>query len=236
MIHNYKLFTVIELLIVVAIIGILTSLLLPSLAAARYQSKTAVCQSSNKQLQIAVITYSIDADSRVLPIRNMGSPQYLRYFYHKDNKTYSNFGILCDDYLVGASLFCPQLNENKAGTKQDYHWYLNDKKEFKPHEALASTNVSAGRSAFNFYPYEMTMNQRKKMTIGAMDNSQMLLSDYIGIKTHSNYGPPGWNVTKVDGSTIFRRNKLAGDYVDANRDIWRKWSKAIIVRELLLSE
>ncbi|MCM8528437.1 MAG: prepilin-type N-terminal cleavage/methylation domain-containing protein [Lentisphaeraceae bacterium] len=50
-------FTLLELLIVVAIIGILISLLLPSLSKAREAAKTAVCLSNQKQVSIAIISY-----------------------------------------------------------------------------------------------------------------------------------------------------------------------------------
>ena len=43
-------FTLIELLIVIAIIGILVTLLMPSLAGARETARRAVCMSNQKQL------------------------------------------------------------------------------------------------------------------------------------------------------------------------------------------
>ena len=55
-----KKFTLIELLVVVSIIGILASLLLPSLANARAAGKAAVCTSNQRQLGIASISYMGD--------------------------------------------------------------------------------------------------------------------------------------------------------------------------------
>ena len=52
-----KKFTLVELLIVVAIIGILMSLLLPSLMRAREVTKTAVCLSNNAQINQAMQVY-----------------------------------------------------------------------------------------------------------------------------------------------------------------------------------
>lgn len=51
-------FTFIELLVVVAIIGILASLLLPSLSKARSASFRAVCGSNEKQIGIALAIYN----------------------------------------------------------------------------------------------------------------------------------------------------------------------------------
>lgn len=51
-------FTLIEVLVVVAIIALLISILLPSLAAARTQSRSVVCLSNLHQIGLAVATYS----------------------------------------------------------------------------------------------------------------------------------------------------------------------------------
>ena len=55
-----KKFTLIELLVVISIIGILTSMLLPSLHKARDAVKTSVCLSNTKQVGVALIIHSGD--------------------------------------------------------------------------------------------------------------------------------------------------------------------------------
>jgi prepilin-type N-terminal cleavage/methylation domain-containing protein len=57
-----KPFTLIELLFVVAIIGILVSILLPSLIKAREKAKVAVCLSNQKQIATAYQTYATSND------------------------------------------------------------------------------------------------------------------------------------------------------------------------------
>ncbi|MCM8542836.1 MAG: prepilin-type N-terminal cleavage/methylation domain-containing protein [Lentisphaeraceae bacterium] len=53
-----KKFTLIELLVVISIIGILASLLMPSLAKARDKGKMAVCKSNLKQIGYGAVIYS----------------------------------------------------------------------------------------------------------------------------------------------------------------------------------
>ena len=58
--HNK--FSLIEILVVLAIIAILTSLLLPALGQARKKSKLAVCTSNIKQISNAIYMYISDHD------------------------------------------------------------------------------------------------------------------------------------------------------------------------------
>ena len=60
-----KKFTLIELLIVVAIIGILLTLLLPSLQKAREKAKIAVCMSNQKQIGSAMMSYAVRFDQTI---------------------------------------------------------------------------------------------------------------------------------------------------------------------------
>ncbi|MCP4590655.1 MAG: DUF1559 domain-containing protein [bacterium] len=56
-------FTLVELLVVVSIIGLLVSLLLPSLSKAREQAKQVKCQTNMRSINTALLTYAAEFDA-----------------------------------------------------------------------------------------------------------------------------------------------------------------------------
>ncbi|MCM8530036.1 MAG: prepilin-type N-terminal cleavage/methylation domain-containing protein [Lentisphaeraceae bacterium] len=73
---NYrKFFTLLELLIVVSVLGILLTLLLPSLGAARDKAFSAVCMSNLKQIGVGAYLYGKDNKS-YMPTSNIDSTAF----------------------------------------------------------------------------------------------------------------------------------------------------------------
>ena len=109
-------FTLIELLIVIAIIAILASLLLPALGTAREKARQSACSSILKQIGYAVRMYMDDNREWLPRIRDGGNPE--KYFmalqesqtffgpYLRKTRSYEYIGLLSRT-LPSSKLSCP---------------------------------------------------------------------------------------------------------------------------------
>lgn len=115
-----KIFTLLELLIVVAIIGILAALLLPALSAARDRARCIKCLSNLKQLGLLASSYVNNYDEYFPPAYyNNHSANGM----HWDTDTDGNPGIMYDGDSNAAIQQCPGFYGVSNSTNDEYTGY-----------------------------------------------------------------------------------------------------------------
>ncbi len=94
------LFTLVELLVVVAIIGILASLLLPALSQARERAVRIACLNQQRQIYLAAATYNSDADGWLPAGTHMPGGIANHYTRHEGgNPPWANHAVWLKEYL-----------------------------------------------------------------------------------------------------------------------------------------
>ena len=134
-----KPFTLLELLIVVAIITILASMLLPAAARARRLARRTNCASRVRQLVLATVLYADDADGR-LPHRGTNATEGLEAHYAEapwfSGGAADDSRQMLADYLGSAwpypALWCPAV--------QQFQWW--------PIRFASGTSYWRGRYAY----------------------------------------------------------------------------------------
>ena len=128
--NEKRAFTLVELLVVVAIIALLVSILLPALGQAREQAKKVVCLNNCHQWALAVVIYTAENDDE-FPVRRartdgsywQGWPsEYYGAVSNPDNPYLDLMNSFITNYIQDQKDFiCPSLKHN-ANDPRVYVW------------------------------------------------------------------------------------------------------------------
>lgn len=151
-----KKFTLIELLIVVGIIGILLTILLPSLTRARSEARKVVCMSNQSQMAKRIFFYSKENNGK-MPGAKISIGHHTRSFFKKGTNwgTRQNFANLWDsideireDSASGQMSYCPS-QKNKGFKWESYSSSGTFPQSANPfgwsHRVRAGYNFNPGR-------------------------------------------------------------------------------------------
>ena len=122
-------FTLVELLVVIALLALLLSILMPVLSQTRHQARRAACAANLRQVGVAVHLYAQDYDDTI-PIGPAGRPITGSNFYTATGIVTSllsledgapvGLGLLLKDYLAHQPMvfFCPGADQPSEAREQ----------------------------------------------------------------------------------------------------------------------
>ena len=225
-----KKFTLLELLIVIAIIAILLTLLLPSLSKSRAIAKSAVCLSNQSQISKASAVYNKENNSFNAPHAPWKNNPYKSNIAHWNYYiTGMNHGLLFT-YLETIRLYyCPGRpldNEAKTLTNADVYLKSSWAGREPTFEELSAIRTSSKRIRQSYY-YNIEQESKHKLfqRYTQMETNSVLLidlplsntSDHVGRRElpHIELGYK-WNLIKADLSGIGIRSKPLYDFIRTN--------------------
>lgn len=217
-------FTLVELLVVVAIIAILAGILLPTLSRAKEQGRAAVCMSNMRQIGLASATYALDSGGHL--------PGFRTWLYSKVGDLTT--GTLYPYLKSKAVYICPtdrlQLDEklrsnrppgnNFASTvgKRDYSYamncglcHVNDTSTFiSPSdtlmymEAQLATNDYSGQAgpAFGDHTLALRHNRRGHYLMSDQHVVRMNQEQSLAIEKKKRFWFPTDDTTAANGMQI----------------------------------
>ncbi|MBI4027062.1 MAG: type II secretion system protein [Verrucomicrobia bacterium] len=222
-------FSLIELLVVVAIISILAALLLPSLRLAKEKARQAKCISNMRQIGAALMLYGQDNDG-LLPAYNPGAGEQYMFYIWNEAKAWVLLGKLIGGNYVGErALWCDDMPARVRFTQSTPPWYVpRTYEQFQSYVNQARTNpASIGirvycsyslRPSANAeegpYSYPGTPNDPDRPLDLYRDCRKLWVIDYYawGYTNHSSFSGYGANIygNPIDASAL-GFNGLWGD-------------------------
>ncbi|WDE98594.1 prepilin-type N-terminal cleavage/methylation domain-containing protein [Lentisphaera profundi] len=207
-------FSLIELMVVLAILAIIASLFLPGLARSRYIAKSTACLSQQRQQVEIFITYAVD-NKKNLPNH---SPQMGGNIWQGPESIYNDWGNptgigICRDegYNIPIDfVFCPANDDPDWGKDGPKGWDFTQNKQ-------------KGQWLRTSYYYRATIDRDKPGNNGRVlkltdPGSTSVTADHFSNNhpwTHNKY-KPGFNVAYLDGSASLFQTSVIHSQVTTN--------------------
>ncbi len=218
-------FTLVELLVVIAVIAVLVALLLPALSSAKERGRRTVCLSNLRQIGIAIQSYAGDNGGKI-PYGPKAPPFTSPASFYPSTGTPTSLislqtgapvalGLLLQDQLAGTPkiLFCPASDQRveadtelaKVGVHQAQgSYYYRHGGNVRLFDDPTETGTAAP------FQLENPGDNRNGLPIRALAiDTQFLCApglESFNIKPHTHHLRQIANILFTDGSTTTRRN------------------------------